>query len=144
MRSAWGSRLRQLGQLGQLGQRGQARQTRQARRSRQDGGSVTAELAVVLPAVMLVLVCCLGAVQTVGQQLRLSDAVADAARSLGRGDSAAEARGIARTLVGEAAFRSESDGRFVCVRLSAPSVFAPYAVLGLTVTARSCALTGGL
>ncbi len=99
---------------------------------------------MVLPAVMLVLVCCLGAVQTVGQQLRLSDAVADAARSLGRGESGAEAENLAHALVGETSFSSESEGRFVCVRLTAPSVFAPYASLGLTVTARSCALAGGL
>jgi Flp pilus assembly protein TadG len=116
----------------------------QAARARQEAGTVTAELAVVLPAVILVLVCCLGAVQTVGQQLRLTDTVADAARSLGRGDSPAEARSLARTLAGETAFSSEQDGQFVCVRLSAPSIFAPYASLGLTVTARSCALTGGL
>ena len=65
-------------------------------RSRSDGrarpgddrGSAVAEFAVALPAVLLVLATVLGGVQLGTLQVRLQDAAADAARSLGRGDSA--------------------------------------------------------
>ncbi|MDQ1576828.1 MAG: hypothetical protein QOH55_1978, partial [Microbacteriaceae bacterium] len=40
-------------------------------------GSVTAEFAAVVPAVLLVLAACLGGIQVVGQQVRMTDAAAD-------------------------------------------------------------------
>jgi hypothetical protein len=111
--------------------------------SGREEGSVTAEFAVVLPAVVLVLGCCLGAVQVVGQQVRLTDAAADAARSLARGDDAARAAGLVGRAVAGASFSSELLGEFVCARLAAPGAFGPFAGFGLTVEARSCALAGG-
>ncbi len=120
MRSLWGSRLLR------------------------DTGSVTAEFATVIPAVMLVLACCLGAVQVVGQQVRLTDAAADAARALARGDGADRAADLARQSVGGASLTTEQRGEFVCARLSVPSAFGPFAAFGLTVKAGSCALAGGL
>lgn len=119
MHSAWGSRLGR------------------------EEGSVTAEFAAVLPAVLVVLACCLGAVQVVGQQVRMTDAAADAARSLARGDGADRAAGLVHRSVGEVVFGTERRGEFVCASLSAPAAFAPFAALGLTVAAGSCALAGG-
>lgn len=107
-------------------------------------GAVTAELAVALPAVVLVLGLCLGAVQVVGQQVRLTDAAADSARVLARGESSERAAQIARQLVATATLRAETNGQFVCARLSAPSTLGPFAAFGLTLEARSCALAGGL
>jgi len=104
---------------------------------------VTAEFATVLPAVMIVLGCCLGAIQVVGQQVRLTDAAADAARALGRGDGVDRAAGLVRRSVGDVGFDTERRGEFVCARLSAPAAFGPFAAFGLTVAARSCALAGG-
>lgn len=127
MRSPWGDR-----------------RPRVTGRAGRDAGSVTAEFAVVIPAVMLVLACCLGAVQVVGQQVRLTDAAADAARALARGEGADRAAALARRAVGGASLGSERRGEFVCARLSAPSAFGPFAAVGLTVSARSCALAGGL
>lgn len=131
MPSPWGSRIGRLGRLGRF-------------RSRSDEGSVTAEFATVIPAVVLVLGCCLGAVQVVGQQVRLTDAAADAARSLGRGDGTERASGLVRQSMAEASLATERRGEFVCARLSVPSAFGPFAAFGLTVTAESCALGGGL
>lgn len=99
---------------------------------------------MVLPAVVLVLGCCLGAVQVVGQQVRMTDAAADAARSLARGDDTVRAAGLVGRAVAGASFAAERRGEFVCARLAAPSSFAPFAGLGLTVEAGSCALAGGL
>jgi len=109
-----------------------------------EAGTVTAELATVLPAVVLVLGCCLGAVQVVGQQVRLTDAAADAARALSRGDTpdqvaalvASEMRGVRLSL--------QTHGQFVCARLSADSSFAAFALAGLRLESQSCALAGGL
>ena len=51
-------------------------------------GSVVAEFAVAMPAVLLVLATALGGVQLAGLQLQAQDAAADAARSYARGESA--------------------------------------------------------
>ena len=109
-----------------------------------DRGSVTAEFATVVPAVLLVLALCLGALQVVGQQVRLTDAAADAARSLARGDSVGRAAGLVHQAVQGASMTPERRGEFVCVNLSAPSSFGAFAAFGLTLRAGSCTLGGGL
>ena len=108
-----------------------------------DRGSVTAEFATVVPAVLLVLACCLGALQVIGQQVRLTDAAADAARSLSRGDSVDRASGLVQRAVQGASMTPERRGEFVCVNLRAPSSFGAFAAFGLTLRAGSCALGGG-
>ena len=50
---------------------------------------VTAETAVVLPVLILVLVCAVAAVTTVGAQLRCVDAAREGARAAARGETAA-------------------------------------------------------
>lgn len=108
-----------------------------------DRGTVTAEFAAVVPAVLLVLALCLGAVQVSGQQVRLTGAAAAAARSLARGDGDATAARIVHRLVGPASMSTERQGDFVCVRLRMPAGFGAFAAFGVTVTAASCALGGG-
>ena len=103
-------------------------------------GSVTAEFAVALPAIALVLAACLAAVMLVAQQVRLTDAAADAARSLGRGDSVAAAASIADRVSGGAQLRSWQEDPFVCVVLSASGSGLLSAV---TLQAESCAVGGG-
>ena len=89
---------------------------------------------------LVVLACCLGAVQVVGQQVRLTDAAADVARLLARGDGAGPASGLLAAVAPGTALAEERQGEFVCARLSEPSAFAPFAAAGLTLAARSCAL----
>ncbi len=96
-------------------------------------GSVTAEFATALPAVLLCLAMCVGAVQAAAQQARLLDHAASAARLIGRGEPAPELPPGATRVVG-------SDGGLVCVTLSAPSGGAGLGALGVTVAARSCVL----
>jgi hypothetical protein len=112
------------------------------RRRRTETGSVTAEFAAALPAAVMVLALCLGGIQTVGQQVRLMDAAADAARLLARGDSAGSARNRVARAVGAVSFRAETDGDFRCVHLSSVPTFLPARALGAPVTATSCALGG--
>ena len=100
---------------------------------RGDRGSVTAEFAAVIPAVLLVLACCLAGLQLAGQQLRLQDAAAVTARALARGDSAPAYPGATVT--------TRVDEQLLCARLGAASG-AP--LIPLQLTAESCALKGGL
>lgn len=90
---------------------------------RGDRGSVTAEFAVALPAVMLVLVLGVSALSAAGRQVRLQDA-------------AAPVTAAATADPADIEFR----GELVCVHASAPAAtvswFPP-------VTASSCALAGG-
>ncbi|MGX5697462.1 TadE family type IV pilus minor pilin [Agromyces soli] len=110
-------------------------------RSGGERGSATAELAVALPAVALVLAACLAAVMLVAQQVRLTDAAADAARSLGRGESSAEAEAIAaRVAGGGVSLASVVDDAFVCATLRAPGAGL---LGGVELSASSCAVSGG-
>jgi len=106
---------------------------------RRERGSVTAEFAIALPAVILVLACSLSGLQVAGQQLRLQDAAASAARAAARdGDPSAAAR-----LAPGAMISRWSDGGLVCVRLSIASAALVGTPMQLTLSASSCALGGG-
>lgn len=116
--------------------------SRSAERTRlNERGSVTAELAVALPAVALVLAVCLAAVMLVAQQVRLTDAAADAARALGRGESSSEAQAIAARVAGGGVhLASVIDDAFVCATLRTSGG----GILGaIELTASSCAVGGG-
>jgi Flp pilus assembly protein TadG len=56
---------------------------------------VTAETAIVLPVLLLVLGAAVAAVVVIGAELRCVDAAREAARAAARGDSAAEVQQIA-------------------------------------------------
>ncbi|MGV8897551.1 MAG: TadE family type IV pilus minor pilin [Rhodoglobus sp.] len=110
------------------------------RRARDDDGSVTAEFAVTMPAVILLLACCLSGVQGAAEQLRLQDAAASAARSLARGDSAAA---VVTRLAPGATVTERSDGELDCVTLTTRSTAIVGVIAGFTLAATSCALSGG-
>jgi len=108
-----------------------------------DRGAVTAELAVALPAVVVVIVLAVAALSAAGQGVRLEQAAAQAARLAARGESAADARTAALRLVPGATVTITPDGDLVCAAVTAE----PTAVLRLplpTQRATSCALAGGL
>ena len=104
-----------------------------------DRGSVTAEFAVTLPAVLLVIALGVGALSAGARQVRLQDAAADAARLLARGEDAARASRVLTAAVPGAELGVERPGDLVCVVATAPA-----GIPGLTLSARSCALAGGL
>ena len=105
-----------------------------------DRGSVTAEFAVALPAIALVLAACLASVQLVAVQVRLTDAAADAARALGRGESEASAGAIADRITGGSALAVSVEEPFVCATLSAAGAGL---LAAIELRAQSCAMTGG-
>jgi Flp pilus assembly protein TadG len=107
-------------------------------------GSVTAEFVTVMPAVILMLGCCLGAVGVVGDHVRLTDAAADSARALARGDNEALVRARVSASVDGAVAHVVRRGEYVCANLAVSTGAGPLNVLGLTVRASACSLAGGL
>lgn len=104
-------------------------------------GSATAELAVALPIVVLTMLLGVGALGAGMRMVALQDAVADAARILGRGDEAGAAgTAVARADPAAGIAVSRSDD-LVCVTASAET-----RILGgiaVPIHATGCALDGG-
>ncbi|AJM78087.1 TadE family protein [Rathayibacter toxicus] len=109
------------------------------RRIRADDGSATAELAIVLPAVVVVMALCLGSVAASAQYVRLVDATADAARAAARGDDPMVS--VFRAERDASVRVSTDEGELVCVEVLAE--LRPLPTLTLPVSVRSCALGGG-
>lgn len=105
-------------------------------------GSVAAELALALPAVVLTLLLGVGALGAAAQQVSLQDAVADAARLLGRGESDVAARAAVAATADGARVSSESRGEFICVSARIDAQIGR--LISIPLTASSCALSGGL
>lgn len=104
-------------------------------------GSATAELAVALPVVVLTLLLGVGALGAGMRMVALQDAVADAARILGRGDDAGGAGAAVARADPAAAFGVSRSADLVCVTASTEA-----RVLGsiaMPIRATGCALDGG-
>ncbi len=104
---------------------------------RGDRGSVTAELAATLPAVVLLLALALGALAVGSQSVRLQDAAGLTARALARGDPPDRAQAIAGELVPGAVITQHDRSGMVCVRLATR---VPGLLSGFELGAESCAL----
>jgi Flp pilus assembly protein TadG len=104
-----------------------------------DRGSVTAEFAVALPAVVIVVALSVTALAAGARQVRLQDAAADAARLIARGEDDGRAAEVVAAAVGGSDMSVAHPGDLVCVVATAPA-----GIPGLTLSARSCALAGGL
>lgn len=86
-----------------------------------DDGLVVAELAISLPAVVIMVGFVLGCAGVGAQQVRVQDAAADVARLLGRGDTEAETLAFVGRAAPAATLSVERDGGLVCVELRAPA-----------------------
>nr|WP_314845930.1 TadE family type IV pilus minor pilin [uncultured Microbacterium sp.] len=107
-----------------------------------DRGSVAAELALALPAVVLTVMLGVGALGAASRQVSLQDASADAARLLGRGEDAAAASLAVTTAVPGATVSSAARGDLICVTASAEVAIG--GLIRVPLRASSCALAGGL
>ncbi|MBT8162160.1 pilus assembly protein [Arthrobacter sp. GN70] len=93
---------------------------RRKSRATPDLGAVTAEFAVTLPAVLLLLALLLAGSSAGITQLRLEEAAKAGARALARGDGNAAVEGIVRKLAGDAASTIVAeDGGWIVVTVSA-------------------------
>jgi hypothetical protein len=107
---------------------------------RSERGSVTAEFAVALPAVVLLLGLLLAGLSAGALGVRVQDAAGLAALAFARGEPAGVARASAQALLpGAELTRSDRSG-LVCAAVSAR---APGMLSGLVVRAESCALGQG-
>lgn len=109
---------------------------------RGEEGSVAAELALALPAVLLALLLGAGALGAASRQVALQDASADAARLLGRGEGQDAAQRVVRAAVPGAGVSSSHAGDLVCVTASVDATWG--ALVRVPLRASSCALDGGL
>lgn len=109
---------------------------RPARLIRDDRGTVTAEFAVVVPAVLVVLGLVIGGIVISTNRLTLASAAADIARLEARGDTVLSAERIENAGPGVTVER-EHRGSLLCITLrSGP----PRGMLGaLAVTGEACA-----
>ncbi len=100
-------------------------------------GSVTAEFAAALPAVVLLLGLALSALALGSQSVRLQDAAGLAARAYGRGESPSAVAKMVGELVPGAALERWARSGLVCVAV----VATPRGPLhGVNLRAESCAL----
>ena len=97
-------------------------------------GSVTAEFAVALPAVLASLALCVGVIHGMAQYAALAGHASAAARLAGRGDDPAQAMAE-----GGASSSMEREGDVLCVRVTAPGDTV-LARIGVRLSARACAL----
>lgn len=98
-------------------------------------GSVTAEFVAVVPAVLLVLGCCLGGMQLATVQARLQDAAATAARSAARGETV-----LASSLVSGANTTLARRGNLLCAIVTRDGTAVSGILGAMTLTATSCTL----
>lgn len=105
-----------------------------------DRGSVTAEIAVAVPAVIVVLAACLGGLGLASAQLRAQDAAADAARLLGRGEPVVAAEQLVARSVPGAVLAIGRPDDLVCVTVALEQRLL---LVPLRVSGASCALAGG-
>ncbi|WP_374460335.1 TadE family type IV pilus minor pilin [Microbacterium sp.] len=118
-----------------------ARATAAPARWRGDRGAVAAELALALPAIVLVLLLGAGALLAASRQVALQDAAADAARLLGRGEDAAAAARVIHEAIPGAGTAFAPAGDLVCA--TATLRVSLGAVISVPLRASSCALDGG-
>lgn len=109
-------------------------------RRRNDRGAVTAEIAVGLPAVVVVLAACLGGLGLATSQLRAHDTAADAARLLGRGEPVAAVEQLIARSLGAADLVITRPAGLVCATVV---VEQRVMLIPLHVSGASCALADG-
>jgi Flp pilus assembly protein TadG len=108
---------------------------------RREAGMVTAETAVVLPVLLLVLVGAVAAVTVVGAQLRCVDAAREGARAAARGESVAVVESVVARAAPEGAAATVSvDGEQVRVTVTARIAPLGPVALRITVSAEAVAL----
>jgi len=104
---------------------------------RDERGSVAAEFAVTVPAVVLIIVLAVSALSVGARQVRLEHAAAQAARLAAREESPDRVQAAASALASGATVQTRREGDLVCADLSA-GVGVPLPLPDLRAT--SCAL----
>ncbi|MGF6833578.1 Flp pilus assembly protein TadG [Paenarthrobacter sp. TE4293] len=116
------------------------RSTPEQRGALKETGAVTAEFAVALPAVVLLLAFLLAGGAAGMTQLRLEEAARGGARAAARGETGGAVEGTVRRLAGEGTSSSLSnDGEWLTVTASSPVGGALGSLIPWTLTASASA-----
>lgn len=109
-----------------------------------DRGAATAELAVLLPAIVVLTALCVSAVGAAALHVRCLDAARAAARELARGEPPSAVVAAARDRVPDAAVqvRERGDG-LVAVRVTARAGLAGWSAAGVQVGGEAVAVSEG-
>lgn len=106
-----------------------------------DSGTVTAELAIALPSVALVIAVTMSGFGFQLERMKYVSSAASAARALGRGETQAEVSELLTEVFPEASLKIEFLENYICARVSKSAT-----LLGQTVeiSERQCARKMGL
>jgi hypothetical protein len=107
-----------------------------------DSGSVTAELALALPSVALVLSITLAGFGLQVERLKLVSAAATASRALARGEAESEIQNLIAQIAPESKLKFEYLDNFVCTRIS--QEFEIASLSSFEVDERQCYRKNGL
>jgi len=103
-------------------------------------GSVTAEFAVIVPAVVLIVVLTVATLAGSARQIRLEQATAQAARLAARGEDDTRVRSVFAAVGGGADVQVTVEGDLVCARARVP---APVPLPVPPLRAEACAAGDG-
>lgn len=106
--------------------------------SNTDGGSVTAEFAIVVPAVIAVMALVLGGIALGRDALAVTTAAHQAARAVARGDDSGQVQNAVLERVPGATVEIVPAAGEVCVTVQAPAASGARAWFAVP-TARACA-----
>lgn len=108
--------------------------------SASERGSISAEFAIVMPAVLMLLALCLGVLAAGTTRGRLWDVASQSARSFARGDPAESVSAQARTLLPGVAVSLAGQDELVCATAVIPVAGVVGRFLPLRLEARVCTL----
>ena len=111
--------------------------------ARQDSGSVTAELVLALPAVLLIVGLALGAMSVQLQRMELVSAASTIARAIARGEPIAIVDALVSELGEQVGFEIQEELGVVCVVLRSEIGIFSIDLTGLELIETQCAKAQG-
>ena len=111
--------------------------------ARQDSGSVTAELVLALPAVVMIVAMALGAMSVQLQRMELVSAASTIARAIARGEPIAIVDALVTDLGEQVGFEIQEELGVVCVFLRSEIGIFSIDLTGLELIETQCAKAQG-
>ena len=111
--------------------------------ARQDSGSVTAELVLALPAVVMIVAMALGAMSVQLQRMELVSAASTIARAIARGEPIAIVDALVAELGEQVSFEIQEELGVVCVILRTEIGILSIDLSGLELIETQCAKAQG-
>ena len=113
-------------------------------RATSERGAVTAEFAIVLPTVFLILAISLGAMSAQFERIKLVSVAAGLARAVARGEPEAQAREVFANELRDKSVSFSADGLLLCAEVSRNLALPALPNLSLRLADRECSRELGL